>query len=89
MNYEQDMPPYVQDMAAWLDDDRVVHPCHFDSACAGAEIMLALQRSAAEGGQVALPLEAGVDEQALLRARLPDRPVLASCEANRKEFGLA
>jgi len=25
----------------------------------------------------------------MLKARLPDRPVLPSCEANRKEFGLA
>jgi predicted dehydrogenase len=74
MNYDLDMPPYIQDMADWLDGK--------------AEILFALQRSAAEGGQVALPLAAGADEQALLKARLPDRPVLPSCEANRKEFGL-
>jgi hypothetical protein len=54
MNYDADMPPYVQDMAAWLDGTSV-HPCRFDSAAAGAEILLALQRSAARGGQVALP----------------------------------
>jgi len=29
------------------------------------------------------------DEQALLKARLADRPVLVSCELNKKEFGLA
>ena len=87
MNYELDMPPYVQDIAEWLDGTKV-HPCHFDSAYAGAEILFALQRSAAEGGQVALPLAEGADEQALLQARVPARPVLPSCEANRKEFGL-
>jgi len=88
MNYDLDMPPYIQGMADWLDDDARVHPCNFAHACLGAEIMLALQRSAAQGGQVALPLKDGVDEQALLKARLPDQPVLVSCEQNRKEFGL-
>lgn len=89
MNYDLDMPPYIQQMADWLDDDRHVHPCNFAHAALGAEVMLALQRSAAEGGQVALPLTAEVDEQALLKTRLPDRPVLVSCEQNRREFGLA
>ena len=51
--------------------------------------MLGMQRSAVEGGQVALPLTAGADEQALLKSKLPDRPVLVSCEQNKKEFGLA
>ena len=37
----------------------------------------------------ALPLPAGADEQAMLKAKLSDKPVLASCEANKKEFGLA
>ena len=88
MNYELDMPPYVQQMADWLDDDSKPHPCAFARACLGAEIMLALQRSAAEGGQVPLPLTAGADEQALLKAKLTAQAVLVSCEQNRKEFGL-
>ncbi len=88
MNYDADMPPYILDMAEWLDGTKD-HPCRFERAYAGAEIMLALQRSAMEGGQVALPLPSGADEQALLKARLADRPVRPSCEANRKEFGLA
>lgn len=88
MNYDADMPPYIQQMADWLDDDRKVHPCNLAHAALGAEVMYALQRSAAEGGQVALPLTAGADEQALLKAKLSDKPVLPSCEANKKEFGL-
>jgi len=88
MNYDQDMPPYIQEMADWLDDDQKTHSCNFEHACLGAEIMLAMQRSAMGGGQVALPLSAGADEQALLKAGLADRPVLVSCEQNRKEFGL-
>jgi predicted dehydrogenase len=89
MNYDLDMPPYIQAMADWLDDEAQPHACRFENAALGAEIMLALQRSAAAGGQVALPLAAGADEQALLKARVPDRPVLVSCETNRKEFGLS
>ena len=89
MNYDLDMPPYIQEMADWLDNDKTPHQCNFEHACLGAEIMLAMQRSAAEGGQVALPLTSKADEQALLKAKLPDRPVLVSFEQNRKEFGLA
>jgi predicted dehydrogenase len=87
MNYDADMPPYIKDMADWLDGVKE-HPCRFESAAAGAEIMFALQRSAAGGGQVALPLSAGADEQAMLRAAVPDRPVLVSAEVNKKEYGL-
>jgi predicted dehydrogenase len=89
MNYDLDMPPYIQEMADWLDDSNKVHQCNFEHACLGAEIMLAMQRSAVEGGQVALPLTSGVDEQALLKAKLADQQVLVSCEQNKKEFGLA
>ncbi|MBP7274658.1 MAG: Gfo/Idh/MocA family oxidoreductase [Kiritimatiellae bacterium] len=88
MNYDADMPPYIQDMADWLDGTKE-HPCQFDRAYAGAEIMLALQRSAMEGAQAVLPLTAGADEQAMLKSGLSERPVLPSCEANRREFGLA
>ncbi|MCP5516674.1 MAG: Gfo/Idh/MocA family oxidoreductase [Verrucomicrobiales bacterium] len=89
MNYDHDMAPYIQEMADWLDDAAKVHQCNLEHACLGAEIMLALQRSAAQGGQVALPLTSGADEQALLKAQLADTPVLPSCEPNAKEFGLA
>lgn len=89
MNYDHDMGPYIQEMADWLDDDAKVHQCNLEHACQGAEIMLALQRSAAEGGQVSLPLTSGADEQAMLKAKLADSPVLVSFEQNAKEFGLA
>ena len=75
-------------MAAWLDDSKQVHQCNFEHACLGAEIMLAMQRSAAEGGQVPLPLTGGADEQALLKSKLGAGRVLVSFEQNRKEFGL-
>ena len=89
MNYDLDMPPYIQEMADWLDNDAKLHSCNFGSAIAGAEIMFALQRSAAEGGQIALPLANGADELALLKAKISDRTVLVSSPVNKKEFGLA
>jgi predicted dehydrogenase len=89
MNYELDMPPYIQEMADWLDDDKKVHSCNFDSAYAGFEIMMGLCRSAALGGQVALPLVGAMDEIELLRTHLGDRQVLLSNPSNAKEYGVA
>jgi predicted dehydrogenase len=86
MNYDLDMPPYVQDIADWLDDEQKVHPCNFASAWAGFEIMMACCRSAAQGGQIGLPLTSGEDELAMLRSALPPRPVLLSMPANAKEY---
>jgi predicted dehydrogenase len=89
MNYDLDMPPYIQDMANWLDDERKVHPCNFESAYAGFEIMMALCRSAVDGGQVALPLTEPADEIGMLRAYLAGRKVIPSSAANAKEYGVA
>jgi predicted dehydrogenase len=86
MNYDLDMPPYIEDMAAWLDDDARVHPCNFESTYAGFEIMMALCRSAAQGGQVALPLTEPADELALLSAAMPARKLMLSMETNAKEY---
>jgi predicted dehydrogenase len=86
MNYDHDMPPYIQQMADWLDDPQRVHPCNFGSAWEGFEIMMAFCRSAAGGGQVPLPLTSGANEIELLRAALADRPVLLSMAANAKEY---
>lgn len=87
MNYDLDMPPYIADMAAWLDDDAAVHPCNGEEAMKGFEIMAGLCRSALDGGQVALPLTDDRDEIAELQQRLPDQPVLLSFEGNVKEYG--
>jgi len=86
MSYDLDMPPYIQEMAEWLDDDRRVHPCHFLSAYKGFEIMMAFCRSAAEGGQVALPLTSAADEIEMLKRSVPDRKILLSLSASAKEY---
>jgi predicted dehydrogenase len=87
MNYDLDMPPYIQDMADWLDDKKV-HPCNFDSAYKGFEIAAALCRSVVEGGQVALPLPSGADELSLLKQKMPEKKVLLAFPENAKEYGL-
>ncbi|PYQ17098.1 MAG: hypothetical protein DMF80_02050 [Acidobacteria bacterium] len=89
MNYELDMPPYVEDMARWLDDERQVHPCNGESAYKGFEITMAVLRSAVERGQIRLPLGPGEPELEALKKALPDRPVLLSTEASRKEYPTA
>jgi predicted dehydrogenase len=86
MNYDLDMPPYIQQIADWLDDEKTVHPCNFESAYKVFEIAMAFCRSVAQGGQVKLPLESGADEMDLLNAALPDRKVLLSMAANAKEY---
>ncbi len=86
MNYDLDMPPYIQQMADWLDDDAKLHACNFASAYKGFEIMMAFCRSAAQGGQVALPLSAPADEMELLRRAVPERKVLLAIPASAKEY---
>ncbi len=86
MDYAHDTPPYIQDIADWLDDSSKVHPCAFDSAYQGQEIMMALCRSAAGRGQVALPLDRPENELELLKASVPDREVLLSMAENAKEY---
>ena len=86
MDYEHDMPPYVQEMADWLDDERKPHPLRFERAFHGLEVMSALYRSAIDGGQVALPLTNGSDELAGLRGRVPDRKVILTLGESAKEY---
>jgi predicted dehydrogenase len=87
MNYDLDMPPYVDQMADWLDDAARVHPCNGESAHKGFEITMAMLRSVVHRGQVKLPLGPGEPELEALRRALPERPVLLSFEGNRKEYG--
>jgi predicted dehydrogenase len=86
MNYDYDMPPYVQQMGDWLDDSKKVHPCAFANAYKGFEIMSALYRSVAEGGQVALPLTSGADEIALLKEKVPAKKVMLTLAGSAKEY---
>jgi len=86
MNYELDMPPYIQEIADWLDDNRKIHPCNFESTYKGFETMMAFCRSAALGGQVALPINDALNEIDLLKEKLPARKVMLSSSQNAKEY---
>ena len=89
MDYAHDMVPYVREMADWLDDDANVHSCSFERAFMGFEVMMAMCRSVLEGGQVALPLEAGADEINALREGLGEKAVLLGSPEHAAEFGMA
>ena len=89
MNYDYEMPPYVEDMVRWLDDDKQVHPCNGESAYEGFEITMAMLRSVVQRGQIALPLAAGNPELEALKRILPDQPVLASSDVNCREYNVA
>ena len=86
MDYDHDMPPYIQQMADWLDDDGKPHPLRFARAWQGMEIVSALYRSVIEGGQIALPLTSGLDEIEGLKARVPNRKVLLTLAESAKEY---
>jgi len=86
MDYALDMPGYIQDMADWLSDDGKVHACCFANAYAGFEVMMGMFRSAAQGGQIALPLTAGMNELEALRQAMPDSKLLVTLEESKKEF---
>ena len=89
MNYDLDMPPYIQEMADWLDDDRKVASMQFRARLpgrrnhAGHAAIRSFRRR-----QVALPLTIGMDEQAALKEVLAARKVLVSCEVNAKEYNV-
>jgi predicted dehydrogenase len=86
MDYDHDMPPYVQQMADWLDADSKPHPLRFARAWHGMEIVSALYRSAIEGGQIALPLTSGRDEIEGLKAKVPDGKVRLTLAESAKEY---
>ena len=86
MDYDHDMPPYVQEIADWLDDPAKRHPLRFERAYQGLEIMAAMYRSAIEGGQITLPLTTGMDELAGLRERIPNRKVVMTLADSAKEY---
>jgi hypothetical protein len=62
MDYEHDMPPYIQDIVAWLDDDAKVHPCNGEQAFKGFQVMMGALRSVVQRGRVDLPLGPGEPE---------------------------
>jgi predicted dehydrogenase len=71
MDYAHDMPPYVQQIADWLDDPAQVHPCNGESTWKGFQISMAICRSVVQRGKVSLPLGPGDPELEALKKALP------------------
>jgi predicted dehydrogenase len=71
MDYDHDMPPYIQDIADWLDDPAKVHPCNGETAFKGLEVMMAACRSVVQRGKITLPLGPGEPELEALERVLP------------------
>lgn len=86
MDYDHDMPPYVDQMADWLDDEGKPHPSSFERAYHGMEIVCALYRSVIDGGQIPLPLAGGVDEIDGLKKKVPAKKVLMTLPESAREY---
>src|SRR5512147_1907952 len=71
MDYAHDMPPYIQDIADWLDDPAKVHPCDGERALKGFQVMMGPLRSVVQRGKVCLPLGPGEPELEAVKAALP------------------
>jgi len=54
-----DQPPYIAELADWLDDDEMAHSCRLDRAYHGFEIVTAACLSGLERRRIDLPLEPG------------------------------
>jgi predicted dehydrogenase len=70
MDYAHDMPPYIQDIVAWLDDDSKVHPCDGETALKGFQVMMGAMRSVVQRGKITLPLGPGEPELEALQKAL-------------------
>jgi len=52
-----DQPPYISDLADWLDDPAKVHPCNGQTSYHGFQIAMGICLSSLEQRQVPLPVE--------------------------------
>ena len=71
MDYDHDMPPYIQQIADGLDEDTKIHPCNGESAYKGFEIMMALCRLVVKRGKITLPLVPDEPELKALKNAMP------------------
>jgi predicted dehydrogenase len=86
MNYDLDMPPYIQEMADWLEKGQE-HQCSFVQAYKGFEIVSGIIRSATNGGQIKLPLDSAKNEIVELQKKLTkqNKPAIANV-FNKTEY---
>ena len=68
-----DQPPYMRDLADWLDDDSKVHPCNNEDSYVGFEIAMGIAESALTHKRIDLPFEPEGDIIERMRRLLPDQ----------------
>lgn len=86
MDYDQDMPGYIADIAKWLNEG-IEHPCSFSNAYTNFSIWQGMYRSYFDGGQVRLPLEEVMDELAELRKKMAGSRVIVTFDESLDEYG--
>lgn len=86
MDYDQDMPGYIDDIAKWLNEE-IEHPCNFSNAYTNFEIWQGMYRSYLEGGQVSLPLEIAINEISELKDGMPDKKLIVTFNESSNEYG--
>jgi predicted dehydrogenase len=86
MDYDRDMPGYIRDIALWLNDNRKSHPCNFNNAIKGFEIMMGMWRSAIDGGQISIPLTEGENEFTMMKKWLSRKKILLSSAVNAGQY---
>jgi len=85
MDYSQDMPKYIEDIAKWLNDG-IEHPCSFKNAYTNFETWQAMYHSYFEGGQIELPLKYTMDEITELRKRIPNKKLIVTFVESKNEY---
>src|SRR5262249_40581144 len=86
MDYNYDMPPYVQQMADSLDDNKKVHPCCFAHAYKVLEIMPPFSRPAVEGAKIVFPLPSGRDKIAHQKEKVPAKKFILPPADGAKKY---
>lgn len=56
-NIAKDQPPYIRDLADWLDDSTQIHPCNGEITYHGFELVMGICLSGLERRRVTIPLE--------------------------------
>ncbi len=85
MDYHQDMPGYISNIAKWLNEG-IEHPCSFSDAYINFETWQAMYHSYLEGGQVALPLQRTMDEVRELKNWMPEKKLIIAFDKSNSVY---
>ncbi|MCJ7473002.1 MAG: hypothetical protein MUP02_09385 [Actinobacteria bacterium] len=85
MDYHQDMPEYIDDIAKWLNDG-IEHPCSFSNAYTNFQMWQAMYYSYFEGGQITLPLQKIMNEIDELKKKMPEKKLIVTFDESKNEY---